>query len=54
MDPFTVMQVEYGPPISPFNQFLNFLPQILLILSFPALLIVGFVIHTKKKKTKKK
>lgn len=40
----------YGPPLSPFNDFLNSLPQILLIATLPIALIIGLVIYYKKRK----
>ena len=44
----------YGPPLTPFNQLFDILPQILLIATLPIALTVGLVIYFRKKKNKKK
>lgn len=40
----------YGPPINPFTQVLNNLPQVLLIATIPIALTIGIVLYFKKSK----
>lgn len=47
-----MMQTKYGPPMTPLSQLHIILPQILLLITFPATIVIGYLIYKRKKKAK--